>query len=83
MGFIGEQVQLIWSIELPVTAGSYSKQATMMVHFLLVDRPLAYNAIIGRTTLNELVAITSTPHLKMKFSLDHGVGEVKGDQRVA
>ena len=65
-------------IELLVTVGSYPKQATMMVHFLLIDQPSAHNAIIGRTTLNELGAITSTPHLKMKFLMDHGVGEVKG-----
>jgi hypothetical protein len=54
-----------------------------MVKFLLIDRPLAYNAILGRTTLNELKAITSMSHLKMKFPIEHGVEEVKGDQWVA
>lgn len=54
-----------------------------MVKFFLVDRPLAYNVIIGRTALNELRAITSTPHLKMKFPKESRVGEVRGDQRVA
>jgi hypothetical protein len=39
----------------------------MMVKFLLIDRPSAYNAILRRTTLNELKAITSTSHLNMKF----------------
>ena len=77
IGYIGEQVQLIGSIKLPVTTGSYPKQATVMVCFLLVDRPLAYNAIIGRITLNELGVITSNPHLKMKFPTDHRVGEVE------
>jgi hypothetical protein len=38
-----------------------------MVKFLVVDRPSAYNAILGRAALNELEAITSTAHLKMKF----------------
>jgi hypothetical protein len=33
--------------------------------------------------LNELRAITSTSHLKMKFPTEQGVGEVKGDQWVA
>ncbi|XP_059455075.1 uncharacterized protein LOC132185298 [Corylus avellana] len=79
MGFIGEQVQPVISIELPITAGSYPRNAMVMIHFLLVNRPSAYNAIIGRTALNELRAITSTPHLKMKFSTDHGVGEVRGN----
>ncbi|XP_059455126.1 uncharacterized protein LOC132185359 [Corylus avellana] len=83
MEFMGEQVQPIGSIELPVTAGSYPRQATIMVRFLLVDRPSAYNAIIERMALNELRAITSTPHLKVKFLTDHGVGEIRGDQWAA
>ncbi|XP_059439812.1 uncharacterized protein LOC132172342 [Corylus avellana] len=83
MGFAGEQVQPAGTIDLPVTAGTVANQATIIVRFLLIDRPSAYNAIIGRAALNELKAITSTPHLKMKFPTDHGVGEVKGDQRAA
>jgi predicted negative regulator of RcsB-dependent stress response len=54
-----------------------------MVRFLLVDRPLAYNAIFGRTALNELKAITSTSHLSMKFPTEEGIKVVKGDQREA
>ncbi|XP_059431529.1 uncharacterized protein LOC132165036 [Corylus avellana] len=77
MGFTGEQVQPVGSIELPVTARSYPRQATIMVRFLLVDRPSVHNAIIGRKALNELRAITSTPHLKVKFPTDHGVGEIR------
>ena len=83
MGFIREQVQLLRLIELPVTAGTHSRQATIVVHFFLVDRPLVYNAIIGRTALNKFRAVSSTPHLKIKFPMDHGVGELKGDQQVA
>jgi hypothetical protein len=54
-----------------------------MVKFLLVDRPSAYNATIGRITLNELKVVTSTPHLCMKFPTAKGVKVVKGDQVVA
>lgn len=54
-----------------------------MVKFLLVDQPSAYNAIIGRVSLNELKAITSISHLKMKFPTSEEVGVVKGDQWVA
>jgi len=50
----------------------------IMVKFLLIDQPSAYNAILGRTALNNLKAITSTSHLKMKFPTLQGVGEVKG-----
>jgi hypothetical protein len=51
-----------------------------MVKFLLIDRPSAHKAIIGRTVLNQLRVVTSTPHLKMMFPTKNGVGEVKGDQ---
>ncbi|GFZ07029.1 hypothetical protein Acr_18g0011990 [Actinidia rufa] len=42
-----------------------------------------YNAILGRPTLGRIKAITSTYHLKMKFPTLTGIGEVKGDQKVA
>ena len=51
-----------------------------MVDFLLVDQPSAYNAIIGRPTLNTLWAVASTYHLAMKFQAGDLVGEVRGDQ---
>ena len=66
-----------------VTARIAPKQATIMVDFLMVNRPFAYNAIIGCPSLNKLKAATSTYHLKMKFPTEEGVGEVKGDQAVA
>uniref|UniRef100_A0A2N9GRM8 Reverse transcriptase domain-containing protein n=1 Tax=Fagus sylvatica TaxID=28930 RepID=A0A2N9GRM8_FAGSY len=43
----------------------------------------AYNAIIGRPTLNRLRAVTSTYHLLLKFPTEHGIGEVRGDQVAA
>ncbi|XP_062167107.1 uncharacterized protein LOC133873417 [Alnus glutinosa] len=83
VGFTGEQVLPLGSIELPVTAGMYPRQRTVMVRFLIVDRSSAYNAILGRTTLNEFKAVTSTPHLSMKFPTEEGVGVEKGDHRIA
>jgi len=71
------------SIELPVMAGVYPRQRTIMVKFLIIDRPSAYNAILVRTALNELKAVTSTPHLSMKFPTEEGVGVEKGNQRMA
>jgi hypothetical protein len=50
-----------------------------MVNFLVVDHPSAYDAIVGRPTLNKLGAITSTHHLKMKFPTNNGVREIKED----
>jgi len=82
-GFAGENVLSLGSIDLPVTAGTYPRQKVIMVKFLIVDRVSAYNAIIGRTALNDLKAVTSTPHLSMKFPTEEGFGVVKGDQNKA
>jgi hypothetical protein len=59
------------------------RQSTVIVDFLVVDRPSAYNIIIGRSTLNKLRAITSTYHLMMKFPTKEGIGELRGNQVVA
>jgi hypothetical protein len=83
LGFAGEKVLPLRSIELPVTAGTYPRQKVIMVRFLIVDVSLAYNAIFGRTTLNDLKAVTLTPHPSMKFPTEEGVGVVKGDQKEA
>jgi hypothetical protein len=82
-GFAGERVLPLGSIELPVTAGTYPRQKVIMVKFLIVDKISAYNAIIGRTALNDFRAVTSTSHLSMKFPTEEGIGEVKGDQKEA
>jgi hypothetical protein len=74
-----EQVLPVGSIKLPVTEGDHLKQKTIMVKFLLINCPSAYNTVLERTALKELKAITSTPHLKMKFPTKQGIGEVKGD----
>ena len=48
--------------------------------FLVVDCSSAYNAILGRLTLNSWKAVTSTYHLMIKFPTDYGVGELQGNQ---
>ncbi|KAK2999689.1 hypothetical protein RJ639_023941 [Escallonia herrerae] len=70
-------------IALPVTVGAPPTQAKLMLDFVVVRIPSAYNAILGRTALNQLRAVVSTYHMKMKFPTENGVGEVKGDQVVA
>jgi hypothetical protein len=83
VGFTREQVLPLGSIELPVMAGAYPRQRTILVRFLIVDRPSAYNTIFRRTTLIDLKAVTSTPHLSMKFPTEEGVCIEKGDQHMA
>jgi len=82
MGFASELVHPVGSIELLLTTRSIPKQVTVMVKFLLVDCPSTYNTIIGRTILNQLEVVTSTPHFKMKFPIENGVRKVRGDQWV-
>ena len=75
-----ERVYVEGAIRLPVTFGVRPAQVTQMVDFLLIDQPSAYNAIIGRPTLNALRAVVSTYHLAMKFPAGDLDCEVKGDQ---
>ncbi|KAK4383247.1 Retrovirus-related Pol polyprotein from transposon opus [Sesamum angolense] len=71
-GFGGSEVIPLGTIDLPVSIGTEPQRKTMMVKFLVVDTPFAYNVILGRPDLNLFRAIVSTFHLKMKFSAAHG-----------
>ncbi|KAK3036213.1 hypothetical protein RJ639_030369 [Escallonia herrerae] len=82
-GFSNHPVAAEGIIALPVTIGTPPAQANFMLDFVVVNVPSAYNAILGRPALNQLQAVVSTYHLKMKFPTEHGLGEVKGDQTTA
>ena len=57
---------------------------SFIIRYLLVDADTSYFALIGRKTLNELGAIVSTPHLKMKFhALTKEIITIKVDQKQA
>jgi hypothetical protein len=47
VGFGEEVVFPMGIIPLPVTVGIAPQLATVMVDFLVIDRPSAYNAIVG------------------------------------
>ncbi|XP_050256164.1 uncharacterized protein LOC126701820 [Quercus robur] len=83
VGFRGMKVFPLGAITLAVTAGDYPQQITKVVTFLVVDCSSAYNAILGRPTLNSWKAVTSTYHLMIKFSTKYGVGELRGNQIAA
>ena len=83
VGFGGMKVQPVGTITLPVVVGAYPQQITKDVNFPVVDYSSSYNAIIGRLTLNSWKAVTSTYHLSVKFPIEHGVGQVQGDQIAA
>ena len=81
VGFGGTKVFPLGAITLAVTAGDYPQQITKKVTFLVVDCSSAYNAILGRPTLNYWKAVTSTYDLI--FPTEYGVGELRGNQIAA
>ncbi|KAK1388462.1 hypothetical protein POM88_016640 [Heracleum sosnowskyi] len=54
-----------------------------MIKFYVINSASPYNIILGRPTLSKLRAITSTPHLKVKFPTPQGVGILKAEPEVA
>ncbi|XP_057982333.1 uncharacterized protein LOC131167548 [Malania oleifera] len=60
--------------------GTSLQQITLMVDFLVINRPSAYNIIMGHPSLNATRVVTSTYHLKVKFPTPHGMRMIKGDQ---
>ncbi|XP_059658516.1 uncharacterized protein LOC132304821 [Cornus florida] len=83
VGFTGDKFYPLGAVILPITAGTSPKQVMVMVDFLAVDCPSAYNVILGRTTLNSMRAITSTYHLLMRFPTEQGVSKLRGDLTTA
>ncbi|GMH05165.1 hypothetical protein Nepgr_007005 [Nepenthes gracilis] len=79
-GLDNEPVPVQGFILLEVTLGIYPRTASKVLTFLVVDLPSVYNAILGRPCLAAFNAVTSIPHLKMKFPTLCGVGEVLGDR---
>ncbi|XP_075500068.1 uncharacterized protein LOC142538641 [Primulina tabacum] len=79
-GFVVHVVYSEGEIVLPLTLGSEDLKKTVMTSFTVVDSPSLYNIILGRQVMNELRAVASTYHQKIKFSMGARVGEVRGDQ---
>ncbi|XP_075503967.1 uncharacterized protein LOC142541295 [Primulina tabacum] len=79
-GFDGHVVYPEGEIVLPLTLGSQDLKKTVMTSFTVVDSPSSYNIILGRPGMNELRAVASTYHQKIKFPVGARVGEVRGDQ---
>ena len=77
VSFGGTRVFPLGVITLFVTMGDYPQQIIKDVTFLMVDCSSAYNAILGRPTLNSWKAVTLTYHLIIKFPTDYGVGELR------
>ncbi|RRT63615.1 hypothetical protein B296_00021961 [Ensete ventricosum] len=78
-GFTRDSIVTLRMIVLPITPGQEPRSRTMMVAFMVVNLPSAYNVIIDRPTLNRLRAVVSTYHRAMKFPTRVGSEEVRSD----
>ncbi|XP_075499303.1 uncharacterized protein LOC142537694 [Primulina tabacum] len=79
-GFAGHAVYPEGEITLPLTLGTGDLRKTVMTIFTVVDAPSSCNITLGRPAMNELRAVASTYHQKIKFPIRGRVGEVRGDQ---
>ncbi|CAL8993945.1 unnamed protein product [Prunus brigantina] len=80
LSFLGDVVEPIRSIQLPLAIDSGPRRTFLCTHFLVVNCPTAYNAIIGRPALTRMKAILSPHMLLLKFPTPSGIGQVRGDQ---
>ncbi|XP_068479118.1 uncharacterized protein [Phaseolus vulgaris] len=84
IGFSGEKVDTKGYIDLPTTFGRGNATKTITIRYLVVDTRTSYNALLGRSLLNKLGAIVSTPHLAMKFPTERGdIATIYVDQKAA
>jgi len=67
VGFSGERVGTKGYIELYTTFGEGKNTRTIKIRYLVIDAYTSYNILLGRPSINRLMAIVLTPHLAMKF----------------
>ncbi|RWW58581.1 hypothetical protein BHE74_00034536 [Ensete ventricosum] len=79
--FTGDFISPLGATMILVTFGGEPRSKTIMVSFMVVKLPSAYNGIIKRPTLNRLKAVVSTYHRLLKFPTRTGVSEVRSDPR--
>jgi len=70
--FSCERVSTKGYIDLETTFGRGGKTKKIKIRHLVVDACSSYNVLLGRSSLNKLGAIVSTPHLAMKFPTEKG-----------
>ena len=84
VGFSGERVGTKGYINLYTTFGEGKSTRTIKIRYLVIDANTSYNILLGRPSINRLMAIVSTPHLAMKFPSRSGdILTVHVDQKEA
>ncbi|XP_024164092.1 uncharacterized protein LOC112171089 [Rosa chinensis] len=79
----GAKIQPIGHMPLTLSLGTWPNVGTCTTLFVISDCPSAYNVILGRPTLGDLMARVSYYHLTLKFPTSSGIGKVRGDQALA
>ncbi|RZR72972.1 hypothetical protein BHM03_00018874 [Ensete ventricosum] len=79
--FTEDSISPLSMMALLVMIGEESRSKTLMISFMVVRLPSAYNTIISRSTLNKLRVVVSTYHYTMKFPTRVGVSEIRNDPR--
>ena len=74
VSFDGKVITPMGQIWLPVQAGS----EVVEVNFIVVDAYSPYTAIVARPWLHALGAVSSTLHLKLKYSSKDRIEELVG-----
>ncbi|XP_074352696.1 uncharacterized protein LOC141691843 [Apium graveolens] len=79
-GFTGNSIGVKGTIRLLVIIGEEPYVATHIAMFTVVDRPCAYNVIVGRPLMRAMRMVTSIHHMTVKFPTPTGVGFLKSCQ---
>ncbi|XP_074346489.1 uncharacterized protein LOC141685275 [Apium graveolens] len=82
-GFNHVECKVEGVIQLPIIIGEEPREATQMLNFQVVKEASTYNAIMGRIGIHAFKAIPLTYHMVLKFPNRNGVGEARGDQKMA
>lgn len=76
-GFGKHLVLIEGTITLSILLGKalYTVKKQVQYYVIRVESP--YKGILGRPTLTVFQAVSSIPHLKLKFLTKHGIGEIR------
>ena len=83
-GFTSEKVDVKGYVEAKTIFGTGPNIRRVMVRYLVLNCSATYNVLIGCQTINDIYAVVSTPHLKMKYPTKNGkIGVLAVDQKIS
>ncbi|KAL2250014.1 UNVERIFIED_CONTAM: Retrovirus-related Pol polyprotein from transposon opus [Sesamum indicum] len=77
VGFGGTEIVPLGTLDLPVSMGEDPRRKTLMIKFLVVDTPFAYNVILGRPGLNAFRAIEARKCYNLSLKKGEGTDKRK------